>query len=154
MARQPSTTGKKNKAPGKKKTKVAAAKLETLQKQSAVNRDAYGRPAHTRRKYAGYVKNGRLFLVEVVEEKRKERESGEPTLNSSDDEEINLDILACAFDGPPNKLSATALEYFLVQKCCMEDLGMSTAWGIHGAFCDLWDHWYVCILGPALTSQR
>ena len=66
MARQPSTTGKKNKAPGKKKTKVAAAKLETLQKQIAVNRDAYGRPAHTRRKYAGYVKNGRLFLVEVV----------------------------------------------------------------------------------------
>ena len=53
-------------------------------------------------KCAGYVKNRRLFLAEVIEDKRKERVSGEPTLNSLDDEEINLDILTCAFDGPPN----------------------------------------------------
>ncbi|KAK7013580.1 hypothetical protein R3P38DRAFT_3576197 [Favolaschia claudopus] len=39
----------------------------------------------------------------------------------------------------PNKHSVYALELYLTQKCVVEELGQSTADGIHGAMADYWD---------------
>ena len=56
-------------------------------------------------------------------------------MNGSDASE-ELDVLAHAFENSPNKLSATALELYMTQKCLTEGHGAATAMGIHAAFAD------------------
>ena len=72
-------------------------------------------------------------MKEVVKDRQ---ENGEGIMCSLG---IPTDELEKAFDRPPNRYSAMALEMFLVQKCFTDGLGPSTADGIHGAFAAYWD---------------
>jgi hypothetical protein len=60
--------------------------------------------------------------------------------DGNDLDDVDVDLLEKAFENPPNKYSVSAMELFLVQKCCTEALSPSTAFGIQGAFCDYWDN--------------
>lgn len=119
MPKAASTSSRKPRSPSRgKKTKTPTGSVHTLkQKKTALDR-------------------GRAILADVVTDKRqKEKEDAScPEL-----EGIDTKILAEAFDGPPNKHSAYALELYLTQKCVVEGYGKSTAEGIHGAFAKYWD---------------
>jgi len=130
-----STTGmKKTKPAAKKKTKVTTSSLQTLQKTRTTCRNKFGWSKSTKSNYAGYIKQGKKFLADIIAERRA---NGEGAVCK---EGINTDLLEKAFENPPNKYSAMALELFLVQKCFTENWGKSTGDGIHGAFADYWDH--------------
>ena len=88
---------------------------------------------NTNNAYNGHVAQGMAFLKEVVKERQDNREGIMCSLG------IPTDELEKAFDRPPNRYSAMALEMFLVQKCFTDGLGTSTADGIHGAFAAYWD---------------
>jgi len=75
----------------------------------------------------GHVARGMGFLKAVVKERQ---ENGEVMCSLG----IPTDELEKAFDKPPNRYSAMALEMFLVQKCFTDNLGSSTADGIQGGF--------------------
>jgi len=132
------TTGsKRTKSAAKTKTKAATSSLQTLQKTRVACRNEFGRSKNTKSNYAGYIKRGKSFLADIVAERRA---NGEGVICK---EGITTDVLEKAFENPPNKYSAMALELFLVQKCFTENLGKSTGDGIHGAFADYWDNMYV-----------
>ncbi|KAJ7893667.1 hypothetical protein B0H14DRAFT_3666279 [Mycena olivaceomarginata] len=57
-----------------------------------------------------------------------------------DQDSVDIELVATAFEGPPNKHSVYALSLYFTQKCVEEGLGKSTADGIHGAFANYWDH--------------
>ena len=125
---------KKQKIPAKKKTKPATANLETLKKTKESGLTEFGHAKRTTSAYTRYIDRGKEFLAEIVAQRR---ESGEGGICKQG---IDTDVLARAFETPPNKHSAAALELFLVQKCFTENLGKSTAQGIHAAFTDYWDN--------------
>jgi hypothetical protein len=132
--------GKKPKVSGKKKARNVTLSLETLQKVKKSSRTQHGRPKRTRDNYAGYVQSGKTFLEDLVAERWANVDSGHST---SDDDNVDVDLLEKAFDNPPNKYSVMALKLFLVQKCLTEDWGSSTAAGIQGGFADYWDNMWV-----------
>lgn len=82
--------------------------------------------------YRGHLAQGKKFLSEIVSKRQK---NGETVCS----EGIPTDELAKAFDKPPNRWSAVALELFLVEKCFLEKRKSSTADGIQGAFAAMWD---------------
>ena len=116
----------------KKKSQSATSSLITLQKVQNEKVEEFSTVKNTNNAYNGYVARGVQFLKEVVKERRENREE-------LCDVGIPTDELEKAFDKPPNKYSATALEMYLVQKCFTDGLGTSTADGIHGAFAAYWD---------------
>ncbi|KAF8327307.1 hypothetical protein F5887DRAFT_1077645 [Amanita rubescens] len=68
--------------------------------------------------YRGYITKGKEFLALMVKARRENQEK----------DEIDTDLLEKAFDNPPNRFSAKALELFLVHKCLGADgCGPSTA---------------------------
>jgi hypothetical protein len=140
MARTPKNTdpGKKKQSKGGRKSiRNPAAALEHLQINSKAARSQYGNAEKTTKAYAGYFVRGSEFLAEIVGERRKkEAEDAEWVCPQG----IATDLLEKAFDNPPNKYSAVALELFITQKCIVENLGKSTAQGIHGAFAKHWDN--------------
>src|SRR5277367_319699 len=117
----------------KKKSRSATSSLKTLQKLRTEKVKEFSTVKNTDNAYHGHVARGLQFLKEVVKERQ---ENGEGIV-------CGLGILTAelekAFDNPPNKYSAVALEMFLVQKCFTDGLGSSTADGIHGAFAAYWD---------------
>jgi hypothetical protein len=129
-----SSPAKKKTKPSTKKTKIATSSLQALQKTRTASQNEFGRSKSTKSNYAGYIKRGKIFLADIVAERRA---NGEGVVCK---EGINTDLLEKAFENPPNKYSAMALELFLVQKCFTENWGKSTGDGIHGAFADYWDH--------------
>ena len=142
------TKAKITKQPGKKKTKLATASLETLKKVRKTTRIEYSHAKKTRGNYKGHFARGQKFLAELVNDIRANGGSSKLDLpelagidsDGDDLDDVDVDLLEKAFDNPPNKYSVSALELFLVQKCCTERLSPSTAVGIHGAFCDYWDN--------------
>ncbi|KAF8071966.1 hypothetical protein FPV67DRAFT_1779081 [Lyophyllum atratum] len=128
-------------SPKKPRSKLPAAAvppapptMEALVQAQAANRAKFARPKKTADAYKGHLARGRTFLKELVSEKRK---TGNNDVGSGD---INIDLLEKAFDNPPNRFSAHALELFLIQKCVVENLKTCTAHGIQAAFADLWDN--------------
>ncbi|KAJ7873996.1 hypothetical protein B0H14DRAFT_3556286 [Mycena olivaceomarginata] len=115
----------RTKPAGKKKAKNPTAALESLQKNTQAVRAKYTNAERTRNAYDGYLARGRVILADIVSERRKKG--------------IDTNLLEKAFDKPPDKYSAVALELYLTQKCIVEGLGRSTAEGIHGAFSKYWD---------------
>ncbi|KAF8955908.1 hypothetical protein BDZ97DRAFT_1907423 [Flammula alnicola] len=101
--------------------------------QSEVKR--YTTVKNTEKAYNGHLTRARKFLENLV---AKRRANGEGKICAAG---IQTDELAKALDGdkPPNRYSALAVELFLTQRCLVEGLGVSTAEGIHGALCTLWD---------------
>jgi hypothetical protein len=144
------TKAKITKQPGKKKSKSATASLETLKKVRKKTRVDYGHAKKTRGNYDGHFSRGKRFLAELVSDIRANGGSSKLDLPDSelagidadgdDLDDVDVDLLEKAFDKPPNKYSVSAMELFLVQKCCTEELSPSTAVGIQGAFCDYWDN--------------
>lgn len=117
----------------KKKSQSATSSLKTLQKVRNEKVSEFSTVKNTNNAYNGHVARGMAFLKEIVKDRE---ENGEGTMCSLG---IPTDELEKAFDKPPNRYSALALEMFLVQKCFTEDLGISTAYGIHGGFAAYWD---------------
>ncbi|KAK7054271.1 hypothetical protein R3P38DRAFT_2501152 [Favolaschia claudopus] len=117
------------------KTKVATADSASLRKKKADMQAEFGKSKNTKNVYKGYYDRGVRILQDVVKE-RKAREKKNPGCLTDG---IDNNLLAKAFTGPPNKHSVYAVEMYLTQKCVVEDLGKSTADGIHGAMADYWD---------------
>jgi len=110
-----------------KKTQAASTN-ETPAFPTDPTRKKKSQSATSSLKTNGHVARGIGFLKAVVKERK---ENGEEIICSLG---IPTDELEKAFDRPPNRYSAMALEMFLVQKCFTDGLGYSTAVGIHGAF--------------------
>jgi hypothetical protein len=115
----------------------AIASIAELQQLSEQSRLDYGKAPSTRGTYNGYLQAGNKFLAKTVAERRR--------CQDSEKDGINTDLLAKAFDNPPNVYSETALEFFLVEKCIREGCKRSTAEGIQAAFADHWDHMWVAL---------
>ena len=112
---------------------VPFGSLSALKQISAETREKYGKAERTRKSYSSYVQKGRAWLNESVAEHRREEKRG-----ISDG--IDTDTWEKAFDCPPNKYSAQALELFLTKKCLQEGLSRSTGDVIQAAFADYWDN--------------
>ena len=117
----------------KKKSQSATSSLKTLQKVRNEKVNEFSMVKNTNNAYNGHVARGVGFLKAVVKERRENGEGMTCSLG------IPTDELEKAFNKPPNRYSAMALEVFLVQKCFTDGLGTSTADGIHGAFAAYWD---------------
>ncbi|EDR06462.1 uncharacterized protein LACBIDRAFT_328853 [Laccaria bicolor S238N-H82] len=106
--------------------------LDTLQAVCDASLLEFGKSKNTNKAYAGHIAQGKKFLANVVAERDTKGievcDKGIPTTE-----------LAKAFDKPPNRYSAVALEFFLVQKVFTKELSRSYAEGIQGAFADYWD---------------
>ena len=111
--------GKKAKEFGKKKMTNATLSLETLQNIKESSHAEHGRPKRTRDNYAGYIEQGKTFLEGLI---AKRQENVRHIHNSNLDDNININMLAKAFDNPPNKYSVMVLELYLVQKCLTENI--------------------------------
>lgn len=130
-------TGRKTKVGQIKRSKSTTPSLEALDQAKAAGKARFSRPARTREAYDGYLLRGKEFLARLVADRQRQHAAKGEVLN----DDVDTDELAKAFDDTgPNKYSPIALEYFLTQKCFTEDRGMPTAWRIHAAFCDFWDH--------------
>ena len=103
------------------------ATLSALQDISATACKEYGKAERTRKSYAYYVEKGKAFLAECMAEQLPWDADG------------GIELWKEAFNGPPNKHSARALELFLAKKCLHEGCSRSTAEGIQAAFADFWD---------------
>jgi hypothetical protein len=136
MAPTSNKKAKGTKPAGKKKAKNPTAALESLQKNTQAARAKYTNAERTRNAYDGYLARGRVILADIVSERRK-KVSEDPKWVCP--QGIDTSLLEKAFDKPPNKYSAVALELYLTQKCIVEGLGKSTAEGIHSAFSKYWD---------------
>ncbi|KAJ7827711.1 hypothetical protein B0H13DRAFT_2373687 [Mycena leptocephala] len=130
----PKATKPKETKPGRKRPPTA--QLDVLDKKKQNARSSFSQAPRTAKQYARYVEMGKEFLANVVAQ-RRERVEKEPSWICP--QEIDTDVLAKAFEKPPNKHSVFALELFLTQKCIVEDNGKSTAEGVHGAFAKHWD---------------
>ncbi|KAJ7869327.1 hypothetical protein B0H14DRAFT_3440760 [Mycena olivaceomarginata] len=75
----------------------------------------------------------------AMQEERRRLEKEDPS-SLVDRASVDIELVATAFEGPPNKHSVYALSLYFTQKCVEEGLGKSTADGIHGAFANYWDH--------------
>lgn len=141
MGRIPKATKPKGTKPGRKRPPTA--QLDVLDKNKQNARASFSQAPRTAKQYARYVEMGKEFLANVVTQ-RRERVEKEPSWMCP--QGIDTDILAEAFEKPPNKHSVFALELFLTQKCIVEGNGKSTAEGVHGAFAKHWDT--MCVVCP------
>jgi hypothetical protein len=108
--------------------------LDTLERMRRQGLKAHRRAPRTQAAYAGYVKQGSVFLCSLVVS-RKAVGNADGRLTS----DMDLGLLEAALGNPPNKYSAMVLEFFLVERCLKDGLGKSTADGIHAAFNDFWN---------------
>jgi hypothetical protein len=115
------------------KEKEAAAGVAALKRMAAENKERYGRSQRTRENYARYLSQGKEFLEHTVSD-RREPEPG----SEAPDDGIDTDLLAKAFDDPPNIHSVDALELFLADKCFHQGCGKSVADVVQAAFADYW----------------
>jgi len=88
---------------------LKASTVEELREISAASRKEFGKSKTTRQQYERYIESGKQFLADCVEKRRKE--------TKGETDSVDNDLLARAFEGPPNKASVDALEFYLVQKC-------------------------------------
>ncbi|KAJ7812413.1 hypothetical protein B0H13DRAFT_1665854 [Mycena leptocephala] len=125
------------KAARKTKKKTPTVTAETLKKKKDAIQDEFSKATNTKTAYKGYRDRGIAIIADVVAT-RKQKEKEDPSWKCPDG--IDTDLLEKALKGPPNKHSVYALGLYLTQKCAVEDLGKSTAEGIHGAFANYWDN--------------
>jgi hypothetical protein len=114
---------------------ATAGSLSALKEISAQNRRQYGKSERTQKSYMTYVQKGKAWLTENTERLRKGLKDGEDSVDG-----VNVSLWESAFDYPPNKYSASALELFLTKRCFEDNLGQSTAELIQAAFADYWDN--------------
>ena len=117
------------------KKKGEAADVAALKKIAAENKERWGRSQRTRENYARYLSQGKEFLARTVAERRY---NGEGSHGLAPTDGIDTDLLATAFESPPNIHSVDALELFLADKCFREGCGKSVADVAQAAFADYW----------------
>ncbi|KAK7059513.1 hypothetical protein R3P38DRAFT_3167927 [Favolaschia claudopus] len=117
------------------KSKAATEDSRTLRAKKAALQDEFGKAKKTKENYRGYYDRGLRILKDIVAQRRKQEKQNPGSLTDG----IDTNLLEKAFTGKPNKHSVYALELYLTQKCVVEELGQSTADGIHGAMADYWD---------------
>ena len=130
------------------------ASLKTLKKVWKKTHIEYSHAKKTCRNYNGHFCHGQKYLAELVSDIHANGGSTKLDLpdlagidgDGNDLDDVDVDLLEKAFDKPPNKYLVSAMELFLVQKCCTEELSLSTAAGIHGAFCGYWDNMWVLLV--------
>ena len=122
-------------SPQKKKARNELERADVLQKTGDEFIKKYTVVKATSKAYQGYIRRGKAFLKQLVS-KRRETEG-----HVHEDQEVDLppNKLEAAFDNPPNKYSAIAIEMFITQKCVRESRKGQTAEGIHAAWCGYWD---------------
>jgi hypothetical protein len=116
----------------------SAASTASLRKLSAENWDKYDKSQQTRRNYESCIQHGKTFLANCVATHHKTTDH-EP-------DKLDTEVLAVAFDKPPNRHSVDALEMFITTKCIQEKCTKSTGSMIQAAF-----KWYwacMCISKP------
>ncbi|TFK49186.1 hypothetical protein OE88DRAFT_1810043 [Heliocybe sulcata] len=140
---QPSTS----KSTRKSKSK-ATPTITDLNNQIKSNVAQHLQAGKTTAAYDGHIRRGKAFLEDLVRTRRAEQTMQMPNpdellekeaANDAGEEVIDIDILAQAFEKPPNRYSALALEMFLSEKCINQSLGESTAEGIFAAFKKMWE---------------
>ncbi|KAF8202084.1 hypothetical protein K438DRAFT_1758335 [Mycena galopus ATCC 62051] len=117
------TTGKKAGTGKGKETQTSSA--DVLKQNKAAMQDEFGA-------------RGRVILADVVAERRLLEKEDPSSLVDHDG--VDIELLATALEGPPNKHSIYVLSLYLTQKCVEKGQGKSTAEGIHGVFANYWDH--------------
>jgi hypothetical protein len=120
------------------KDEVPVSSIAEMRQLASTNREEFSKSKHTTMQYNRYINQGKAFLAKCVQHRRK---SNEAAVDGVDD-----DLLEKAFAKPPNKLSADALELFLVQKCLKEEKRESTAATIQAAFAWHWDNMLVGLI--------
>lgn len=149
MAWTPSSkTAKSTKRTTAKTSKNATAlsTLEEYQNIAASQKKAHLRAKNTTESYDGQVSRAKEFLVTLVAAKQDAMRQDPndsavvPGTSMVPGSNIDLELLSHAFDTTPNRYSAMAVEYFMVEKCLNQNRKASTAVSIHAAFCHYWDH--------------
>jgi hypothetical protein len=133
--------------------------LEEYHVITAAQKKAYLRAKNTMEAYDGQVARAKEFLATLLTAKREASAlnpgqskaiagaaspssvpaGSAPTEPDPADLDIDLDMLSHAFDATPNRYSAMAIEYFMVEKCLNQNRKASTAINAHAAFCHFWD---------------
>jgi hypothetical protein len=120
----------------KRQAKKGLPSLSDLEAAKEAGKKKYRNAQKTDSTYLGYIKRGKEFLEKIVDALRQTGPKGEERV---EDWEVRIKRCAEAFENPPNEYSVGMLEHWMVQKCFNEDLGRSTAEGIHAAFIRHWD---------------
>ena len=110
---------------------ATADSLSALRQISTETCKKYGKSKGTQKAYGTQVRKGKVWLAESVARMKEGKESANG---------IDVGLWEMAFDQPPNKYSAKALELFLAKKCIWDGLSQNTADVIHAAFADYWDN--------------
>jgi hypothetical protein len=131
----PKCTNSTRKSTRKPKSVKKALSLPNINSIKHVSLEEYGKSKNTKKAYKGHLSQGMKFLDEMVAQRI---EAG------TDKDGIETALLAKAFDNPPNRYSAMALELFITQKCFNEGLGLGTCDGIHATFAKFWGE--MCVL--------
>ncbi|KAF8833962.1 hypothetical protein BDN67DRAFT_1072801 [Paxillus ammoniavirescens] len=114
--------------------------LEQFQAIADAQKKAYLLAWNTTGSYDGQVNRAKAFLASLVAAKRKAAASHQESIPGGPEPDVDLDMLSRAFDKTPNRYSAMAVEFFLVEKCLNQNWKASMATSIHAAFCEYWDH--------------
>lgn len=118
--------------------------VDSLCKSIKASKDTHLHAKKTKEGYAGYVRRGKEFLAALVKVRREVRAvAGREAAGEDEESDIDVDVLALAFENPPNQYSAFALELFLTEKCVNQKKGESTCEGIYSAFKKAWEMMYV-----------
>ena len=125
----------KNTSP--KKAAKAAPSISDLQTAKELGKKKYKNAKRTDTAYEGYIKCGKTFLASLVVSCPVAAAGTTDCLLQQDN--IDAKELGRALDNPPNRYSSFVIESWIVQKCLTEDLGESTADGIHAAFIRYWN---------------
>ena len=120
---------------------VELASVDEMRHLSAVNREKFGKSTKTLEQYRRYIKSGREFLAVCVQQRQADHAEAK--------DDIDDELLLTAFDNPPNRHSAEALELFMVQKCLREACGGSTSVSIQAAFAWHWNNMSVSTLSQS-----
>jgi|ERR1700675_3746487 len=130
-------TTRKAKTSSKKVAKAAPGpSISELRTAKELGKKQYKNAKRTDVAYEGYIKRGKVFLDSLVASCRLAAGSTTDCLLWDD---LDVEELGQALDNPPNRYSAFVVESWIVQKCLTEDLGESTADGIHAAFIRYWN---------------
>lgn len=126
-----------------------ALSIDELNQAGAQTREEYGQAKNTKKNYDGYLERGDKILAGIVRARKAAEKEGKVFPDG-----IVTSKLAKAFDNPPNKWSAKALELVLIQKCIHEGCGKSTMDGMHAAYAKRWDEMYVSYIKYCDTSHK
>ncbi|TCD65482.1 hypothetical protein EIP91_002566 [Steccherinum ochraceum] len=144
------------KSPSKKLPKATAVEKKSKRKRGAtkpvagaveLQREAAAAKSNilaksTNASYKGYLERGRKFLAALVVKMKADGSGGQAAWTIEDSMDAgppDLELLGKALEGPPNRYSAMALEWFIVEKCVRQALDAGTGTSAYSAFKKYWE---------------